>query len=95
MYPLEPCLWPWLLGGLNCYIGNAVTLHAFHGFSYVIDVYTITLFQLFKDHFAGPGTVNMVMRKCLCDILFNTVNGFFSCIVITGAKAYNEDSFGC
>ena len=83
------------MGWLNCHIGNAVTLHTFHGFSYIIDVYTVTLFQLFKDHFAGPGTVNMVMRKCLCDILFNTVNGFFSCIVITGAKAYNEDRFGC
>ena len=34
--------------GMNCYIGNAVTLHAFHGFSYVIDVYTITLFQLLR-----------------------------------------------
>ena len=83
------------MGWLNDHIGDAVTLHAFHGFAYIVDMYTVTLFQFFQDHFTGPGTVYVVLQKGLCDILFNTVDGFFSCIVVAGAKTYNEDGFGC
>lgn len=77
---------------LNQHIGDPVPEHPLQRIRHGICFNSLPP-QLLNDHSAGPGPVNLAVRKGLSQIGLNLIDGFLSGVVVRRAKAHHQKRF--